>query len=607
MKSRLPLVPPTELRDFSLIPFWFWNDALDEQEIVRQIRDFQAHGVHGFLIHPRVGLPRDIAFMSDRFLHFVQIAVAEAARLDMRVVLYDEGMYPSGSASGQVVATNAAYQCRGLSAAESDDAALPLLSAGQTHIATARRANGRWLHVIDRPVDSVIRGLHYLNDAPTSTHSDAAEETPPAADLLNAAAVQCFIRLVYDRFYDALRPYFGKTIIGLFTDEPDLLGRLREPRALVRPGTSDILAHVNAHLGYDFAPHLPALWFDDEPDAARYRADYARAVNHRLEQTYYAPLSRWCAAHGVSLMGHPAQPDEIGLMKYFHVPGQDLVWRWVMPGEANALEGPQSTQAKCSSSAMIHLGRRRNSNEFCGAYGHELTFPQMKWLADWCHIRGVNQLIPHAFYYSVRGPRRDERPPDVGPNSPWWDSDFPALADHCARLCWLNTDSVHQCDVAILGWPDHLPWRAAKACFERQIDFNYLDMQDIIDGRATVDEQGVHIGDMHYKAIVIDAPDDAPAVWPGVTKILQTADLERRLIHYRDAIDCVSSIDAIVEPDVLLEPAQPSIRVRHVVKAGQHYRMFFHEGMEASVQFIARSRNGWTSDVRLNRWELAVL
>ena len=57
-EAKLPpawLDPP---REFSVMPFWFWNDELDEAEIVRQIADFEAHGVYGFIIHPRVGLPR---------------------------------------------------------------------------------------------------------------------------------------------------------------------------------------------------------------------------------------------------------------------------------------------------------------------------------------------------------------------------------------------------------------------------------------------------------------------------------------------------------------------------------------------------------------------
>jgi hypothetical protein len=30
-------------RLFSVMPFWFWNDTLDEAEIIRQIEDFEAH------------------------------------------------------------------------------------------------------------------------------------------------------------------------------------------------------------------------------------------------------------------------------------------------------------------------------------------------------------------------------------------------------------------------------------------------------------------------------------------------------------------------------------------------------------------------------------
>ena len=47
------------------------------------------------------------------------------------------------------------------------------------------------------------------------------------------------------------------------------------------PGTTGILAHVNRILGYDFTPHLPALWHDDEPDAADHRANYHQALDVR--------------------------------------------------------------------------------------------------------------------------------------------------------------------------------------------------------------------------------------------------------------------------------------------------------------------------------------
>ena len=415
------------------MPFWFWNDTLNRDEIIRQLDDFERHGVHGFVLHPRVGLPRTQGWMSPDLLEFYQVAIAEADRRGMKVLLYDEGMYPSGSSSGQVVAANPAFACRGLAKVDLAAGVELVLGPDENLVALFPKSDGSRLAVVDRRINSFIRGLHYVGEGP-------AEDEPAAGDLLNPASVALFLQLVYDRFAEHFSGYFGKTILGIFTDEPSLVGRCRERD--VRPGTRKILGHVNRILGYDFTSHLPALWDDSMPAAEQHRQDYFRAVRVRLEETYYAQLSGWCERHGVALAGHPEKGDDIGVLRYFHIPGQDSVWRWVLPDHKSALEGPESTQAKCSSSAAIHGGRRRNSNECCGAYGHELTWDEMVWLANWCLVRGVNLLYPHAFYYSVRGARRDERPPDVGPHAAWW-ARYPEYADACRRLCWLNTDCVH--------------------------------------------------------------------------------------------------------------------------------------------------------------------
>ena len=68
-----------------------------------------------------------------------------------------------------------------------------------------------------------------------------------------------------------------------------------------------------------------------------------------------------------------------------------------------ALEGPDSTTAKCAASAMVHYGRRRNGNELYGAYGHNLTFDEMQWLANWCLVRGQNSALSPRFL--LFGPR----------------------------------------------------------------------------------------------------------------------------------------------------------------------------------------------------------
>ncbi len=569
MASLLDIDPP---REHSLLPFWFWNDDLQLNELTRQIDDFESHGVFGFVLHPRVGLPRHLGWMSDGLLARMRHALEEARRREMQVILYDEGMYPSGSASGQVVAGNPEFRCRCIDRLRADQ---PVPAGANVVAEVPDRHGDRWT-IIDRPVDAVIRGLHYLDEAAWSGRPDdePPEDEPPAADILNPAAVRAFIELVYDRYNREFAEFFGTTVTGIFTDEPGLLGRCREVG--IRPGTSGILDHVHRLAGRDLTPSLNALWDDDEPDARRVRSEYHRAVRARTEETYYRQLSEWCAAHGVDLCGHPGQPTDLGQERWFQVPGQDLVWRSVLPDSPSALEGRESTQAKCSSSAARHLGRRFNSNECFGAYGAEFDEREMVGLANWCFVRGVNRLYPHAFYYSVRGPRLYERPPDVGPNSPWWDRYLP-FARSCRWLGWLNTDSNHVCSVAILGASDQLPWAAARVLLEHQIDFNYLEARHLRED-ATVDALGVHLAGMHYGVVVVDAqlPPDRPAL----DALAPLAGAGRVVTYPAESpapAELVEAVRGRTDRDLVLTAPEPALRVRHVIKHDVHAWLLVNE------------------------------
>jgi hypothetical protein len=566
--------------EFSLCPFWFWNDELHAEEIERQMADFQAHGVDQFVLHPRVGLPKDTGWMSQRLLGYIGHAIAAAERRGMRVVLYDEGMYPSGSSSGQVVAENADFACRGLVAVEWDGEAaqvaqvLSLFKSADDAVveAVVSRRGGQCLAIVCRKLHSGIRGLHYKEEPPEGVaHSDSLEEWPPAADLLNPESVKGFIRLVYQRYYEEFGAEFGGVVPAIFTDEPSLVGKLDDPKGNILPGTRGIVGHVSRILGYDFTPHLACLWYPDEPGAQEHRANYLRALELRLEETYYQPISQWCIAHGVSLMGHPAHPDALGQLRYFQIPGQDVVWRWVEPGKPSGTEGRESTCAKAASSAMLHRHLRRNANEFCGAFGANLTFEEMRGLAGWLLIRGCNLLLPHAFFYSMRGPRRTERPPDVGPHSPWWE-EFRPFADACRRLCWLNTDSKHMCDVAILGSSDALPWESAKHCFERQIDFNYIEVRQLLE-EASISADAISLAGMTYRFLIIE-PDFA------------TQAVRRGLAGFKGAVfwpekACLERLQTCAHAWGWTSQ-DSNLRVRRVVKDGAHYLMVFNEGSRSA-------------------------
>ena len=596
--------------EFTLIPFWFWNDALDEKEITRQINDFCAKGINGFVIHPRMGIPEDIPYLSDKFMHYVKYTVEEAHKRSMQVVLYDEAMYPSGSAHGMVVKDNPEYATRALRMEEAPiagekegeafltkltkelttedtivsiqlvqkdgtgaidpDHTKLLFSASQaTEDAVSSAASLADTKAADNAHQSaVLTALSCLKElAATQTASDNTKETlslcvliagfshgtirgihpgeddgepnaPISGDLMNPDAMDKFIHLTHDRYYEVLKEYFGNTVIAMFTDEPDVLGR--NHRAGSKPWTIGFMDWWLTHGGKE--EQLPLLWLEGT-NASQIRRQYEKAVNKRLGYAYYGKLSVWCAAHGIALTGHPHKSDEIGFLKYFQIPGQDLVWRWVAPENHLGLEGLDTAMAKCSSDAARHAGKRRNSNECfgcCGPDGNQWAFApdDMKWYLDWMFVRGVNLLYPHAFFYSLAGERRyGERPPDAGLNNVWW-KDYGLFSDYSKRMSFLMTDSHNTTPVAILCEEDLLPWAAAKVLFQNQIEFNYLEDNLLLDGSCKLQDGLLKIEKQSYRILIVEAKD---MLSPALKEKLSDFTAQGGIVIVPDSLDAVSS------------------------------------------------------------------
>lgn len=579
--------PPHE---YSLMPFWFLNDELKEEKIHEYLNDFIKHGVYGLIPHPRMGLPKSISFMSEQWLYFMKIIIEFAYKNNMKIILYDEGMYPSGSCAGKVVESNPRFSARALVRREKgtipikDDEELIVLTDKYEYVHT--RSKG------------TIRGVHFGTD-------DGEPDAPPAGDILNPDAVRRFLELVHDKYYDEFKDYFGNTVIGIFTDEPNPLGRKSIKDAV--PWTWGMLEFISKSVGYDFKPFIPLLWGDETDEAKRIRKDFYKSVQKRLEYAFYKPYSRWCEQHGVALTGHPKGPMDIHMLRYFHIPGQDIVWRWVEPFNKNSIEGPESTSAKCSASAKIHYNRKRNMNECFGAYGWNFTYEEMEWLTGWLIVRGVDLLVPHAFYYSIEGPRKDERPPDVGPHNFWWDN-YKVYADKCRRLCWLVGEGTPVADVAILADMDYLPWGAGRILFENQIDFFYLDIETLLN-EATVSAEGIQISTMNYSLLVID---DFDAIPMEVTQKLEPFIQAERVVSYQkslqkikhhaiDSQELLNFIRKKIQPDVFLYPSTKDIRYHHVVIQGVHGYLFFNEGrgeVQAKISTRDKGEYLWFDPVK---------
>lgn len=499
--------PPAEFGPF---PFYLLNDALDEKELARQLADFRDKGVGGVILHPRTGLPRDIPYLSDRFMHYIRFCLKEIEALGMKAGLYDEAMYPSGSAHGLVVQGNPEYASRMLREVKVSD---PSCKEPAEAVYALRFRKGKLVDYRPlRPGEACpggferveylcgytgghIRGLYEDED-------DGGPNAPPSTDLLNPDAVEKFLRLTYDRYRDAVGEFFGSTVIGIFTDEPCVEGRGPKMAGGI-VWTPGFLHDFEQAGGREMLP----LLFHRCGEKSRFAHKiYRRALYDRLGRVYYAALSQRCERFGVALMGHPQWSADIGYQKYFQIPGQDIVWRMVTP--SNNLLSPDSPLGKCSSDAARHLDARRNANEALGAYG-EKTNPwkfsatEMMWVLNWLLIRGVNMIIPHAFYYSVRTPLQfNERPPDAGPNNIWWEH-YSTISSFVARLCMLNTGSRNTPEAAVLASGSAMPFRPVAPLYEKGIDFNYID-EDTLFSSAEIQGGKIRIAGYEYPALLID-------------------------------------------------------------------------------------------------------
>ena len=567
-------------REFSVMPFWNWNDTLRDEEIIRQIADFEAHGVYGFVIRPTIGLPENVKWLSQEMIHSMNLAVTEAARRKMYVILYDEGMYPSASSGGQEITERPEYLARGLAKIDLRKDQEPDLPEDTKLITVLDRHDGNRIAIVEQSSSGTLRGLHYVNDGT----SDLKEETFPAADILNPDAVTGIIELVYERYALVFGKHFGTTILGIFSDEPSPLGK--NPIKGMVPGNISLLPRIKKILGYDITPFLADLWYNDNPQSVKHRNDYIRAVGNCLEEIYYKRLGNWCFLHDIAFMGHPEGSGNIGIQRYFQIQGQDLNWGDIQPG-IKALEGQQSTVAKCASSSMLHLGYRRNSVELNVKYGQDFTYDEMLWLAGWCFVRGQNLLIPNGFCYSGRNPGSGELNYDAGPNSSFW-NDYKPFADACRRLSWINTDSKHICDLAIVCEAAWLPDRPAKILYQNQRDFNYLEIRHLWED-AKITSKGVLIDGMTYSAVIIDSLSELPS--RAKTTLRKLAANNRLVIRdvcrysssfrgayiYKTPEDLITAVNKTSEPDLRLSSPSKNIRYRHVEKNGDHYYILFNE------------------------------
>ncbi|MFN4180129.1 MAG: glycosyl hydrolase [Armatimonadota bacterium] len=393
-------------------PFWSWNDKLDPEELRHQIREFYQQGIGGFFMHARIGL--DTPYMSEEWMQAVAACVDEAKKLGMLAWLYDEDKWPSGFAGGIVSGRGGDYNQQLLRVREipvdwNMREFIPHDRSLAVYIVTRKgRQWLEWVNVTGQPLNmSEHRGKVVV---------EFFVDRTGYIDTMNPKAVEAFIRVTHDAYRERFNDEFGKTIPGIFTDEPNC-------NRHSYGWTPEFPREFKERCGYDLLPHLPSLFYEvnlNGRDWQKIRHDYLKTMTELFVENFTKRIYEWCETYGLQLTGHLMAEDTLWSQiawvgaamphyEFMQLPGIDQLGRNLLT---------PLTMKQCSSVAR-QFGRRVLSEMF-GTSGWNASMEDQRWMADWQFVLGVDYVCQHLCLYSLRGARKRDFPPSFLDHQPYW-------------------------------------------------------------------------------------------------------------------------------------------------------------------------------------------
>jgi len=425
-------------------PLWFWNGKLDAEKTKGMVAACKAAGYYGMGILPCKGIGFD--FMSPEFLQQYKVAVDEAGKLGMKMCLYDEFWFPSGSAGGLLASKHPEALGKRLDMLASDvkgprefTQAVPegaLMGAVAMAAATKKR-----LDITASIKDGTLRWNVPAGEWKVMIFTCVRDGGDGLVDYLEPKAVNAFIKLTYQAYHDAMPDQFGTTIDSAFYDEPAFY-HVKGGRAW----TDRFNDYFRARFKTDPITLYPALWFDIGPDTAAARNALFGMRTELYTTGFVKTISDWCAAHHMGLTGHADQEelvnpvigtvgDLIKSFKYQSMPGIDQVFAY----------GRAAPAYKVVSSAANNYDRPQVVTECYG--GMDLPLPNLYREAMDQFAKGINTMVPHAVWYD---PATIVFRPDLSPGAPKYGPELPAYNQYIGRLQRLLQGGRHVADIGVL-------------------------------------------------------------------------------------------------------------------------------------------------------------
>ena len=534
-------------KEFTPMYGWCWNGPISKEETLAQINKMRDFGIRAFYILPepqsfrptRIPTLMDPNYMTDAYLDQYKFAIDKAREYGMECWLYDEGGWPSGGACGQVMTEYPEYGRRTL------DVRKIAFKAGESFKLSDEDAAAAF-------VDGKMISEGYIFDCDTEVEEYYSRRIawsdpgiPDLPDLTRKEAVDAFIRLTHEKYKKALGDHIGSTLTAVFTDEPE---------APILPFRQELCEIYEKEHGESILPYLPALFnkdLRDEDSLIRVRR-WFDMCSKMFCDNFVKRCRDWAHENGMKFTGHFNIDDvPFGCMrgKNFHlmralrsmdIPGIDVIWRQIFPGEPYKLSDPTGRLTfldseiraenrffpRYASSAAAQNGSKTAMTESFGVYGSGLTYDQMRFIVGFQAIRGVALFNPLMIAYYRRGFLMSGELPAFAEYHAS-SADLGVFNKYMERLSYVSTIGDRVSDVA-LYYPVNDFWGVVNAPlladeFEslgraleaKGIDFDIFD-DDVIAASDAIDEGVIRMGIASYRKVVIPSS----AYIPEKTKAL---------------------------------------------------------------------------------------
>lgn len=554
---------------FSPIPFWFWNGDMNRDKMLWELKEFRDKGISSLFIHARFGL--NVPYLSPDWFNKVSYVVERARELGIKIWIYDEYNWPSGTAGLEITKRHPELREKVLQAVIWRFKGPLFAFTEMTDSRYIDLKNTKLLRITALPVkDLKYFPKSVIDLTPKFAFGSAVSWESPEEDVylmwfvkrevewyidpFNPAAVQKFLEYTHEKYRETLSGELGSTVLGFYTDEPAYYYYITGSELPTVPWSDDFPKLFREMKGYDLVEHLPALFIDVGDKTAKIRCDFWEFVTKLYSKTFYENIKNWCHKNGVLFVGHLLFEDDLRRhvkcegnvfehLKHLDVSGADHLY-----AKIGTVENPAEHVApKIASSAAHHYGQPRTLCESFGGIYWDADFERMKWLTDWEYVLGVDLLNPHGFHYSIEGDRKRDWPPSQFYHHPFWKY-YKSFSEYVARLSYMLAGGKHIADVLLLFpivslWANYVPherntffdvierdfYYLTDALLRMHRDYDYVDEETL--QKAEIVDGKIKIGQETYRVLFL----------PPITT-LKSATLEKIIEFYEKGGKIVSAV-----------------------------------------------------------------